>query len=107
MGVRGTLAGETDARTRLSVVPAIREEMGAEVLVHFGLGVPAVQRRDVVEGKAPEDPAQAGLGARSSIPFVGRLGRETRAAEGEPLELAVDVDRLYVFDAETGDALYA
>ena len=101
------LAGESRPDTRLAVVPEIREDMGAEVLVHFGLGVPAVQRPDVVEGKAPEDATQATLGARSSIPFVARLGRDTRAKEGEPLELAVDVDRLYAFDVESGEALYA
>jgi hypothetical protein len=37
---------------------------------------------------------------------VARLGRETRAREGEALELAVDVDRLYVFDVETGEGVY-
>ena len=101
------LTGDGHPGARLAVVPEIREDMGAEVLVHFGLGVPAVQRPDVVEGKAPEDAAHATLGARSSIPFVARLGRGTRAKEGEPLELAVDVARLYVFDVESGEALYA
>ncbi len=36
---------------------------------------------------------------------IGRLGRGTSAREGEPLELAVDVDRLYAFDLESGEAL--
>jgi len=101
------LVGDGRPGARLAVVPEIREDMGAEVLVHFGLGVPAVQRPDVVEGKAPDDATQATLGARSSIPFVARLGRGTQAREGEPLELAIDVGRLYVFDVESGDALYA
>jgi len=89
----------------LSVVSAIREDMGAEVLVHFGLGVPPVRRRDVIEGAEPEDPAQEELGARSAMPFVARLARGTRAKEGEPLELVVDTARLHVFDAESGDAI--
>ena len=28
-------------------------------------------------------------------------------AEGRPLRLAVDVDRIYVFDAESGEGRYA
>ena len=47
-----------------------------------------------------------GLAARNSSPFVARLGRETSAREDVPLELAVNVDRLYVFDLETGDGVY-
>jgi len=38
---------------------------------------------------------------------VARLGRGTAAREGAPLRLAVDVDRLYVFDFETGAGVYA
>ena len=100
------LAGGTGPGTTLSVVSEIREEMGAEVLVHFGLGVPPVRRRDIIESAEPEDPAHAELGARSAMPFVARLARGTRAKEGEQLELAVDTARLHVFDPATGEALY-
>jgi hypothetical protein len=61
----------------------------------------------VAEARAPEEDAQARVAARGASPFVARLGRETRAREEAPLELAVDVDRLYVFDLETGDGVYA
>jgi multiple sugar transport system ATP-binding protein len=90
---------------RLTVLPEIREDMGAEVLIHFALGVPPVRRRDVIEGAEPEDPAHVELGARSAIPFVARLARGTNAKEGEQLELAVDTARLHVFDPVTGEAL--
>ena len=88
------------------IVTDIREDMGSEVYVHFGLGVPAVHRTEVAEARVPEEDAQSRVAARSSSPFVARLGRETRACEDAPLELAVDVDRLYVFDLETGDGVY-
>jgi multiple sugar transport system ATP-binding protein len=101
-----TLAGGASPEARLTVVPEIREDMGAEVLIHFGLGVPPVRRRDVIEGAEPEDPAGAELGARSAIPFVARLARGTNAKEGEQLELAVDTTRLHVFDPVTGETLY-
>ena len=66
-----------------------------------------MHRTEVAEARAPEEDARARVAARSVSPFVARLGRETRAREDEPLELAVDVDRLYFFDPETGDGIYA
>jgi multiple sugar transport system ATP-binding protein len=91
----------------LSVVPEIREDMGSEVYVHFGLGIPPVRRKEVAEAREPGETAPGRAAARDTSPFVARLGRETRAKEGEPLELAVDVERLYLFGLESGDRLDA
>ena len=101
-----TLTERASAGAVLSIVPDIREDMGSEVYVHFALDVPQVHRSEVAEARAPEEDARARVAARNVSPFVARLGRETRAREGEPLEVAVDVDRLYVFDVETGDGVY-
>ena len=90
----------------LSVVPDIRENMGSEVYVHFSLGVPPVRRSEVEEAISPEDAAAKRIPARSASPFVARLGRETAATEGEPLDLAVDVNRLYFFEPSSGAGIY-
>ena len=86
----------------LRVTVDIRENMGAEVYVHFSLAVPPVRRHDVQEAiellpgeVSPSRPAT----------FVARVGRETGAREGEPLELSLDTSRLYFFDLASGDAL--
>jgi multiple sugar transport system ATP-binding protein len=101
------LAGGPTAGASLRTVTDIREDMGSEVYVHFALGgVAPVHRSEVAEARAPEEDAQARIAARSASPFVARLGRETRAREAEPLELVVDVDRLYVFDLDSGDGVY-
>jgi multiple sugar transport system ATP-binding protein len=100
------LTDRASAGATLSVVPDIREDMGSEVYVHFALGVPQVHRSEVAEARAPEDNTRARVAAQNVSPFVARLGRETRAREDQPLEVAVDVERLYVFDAETGDGVY-
>jgi multiple sugar transport system ATP-binding protein len=89
----------------LGVVTEIREDMGSEVYVHFGLGVPPVRRSEVAEAREPGEHDPDRIVARDSSPFVARLGRETRAAEGERLELAVDVDRLYLFGSESGERI--
>jgi multiple sugar transport system ATP-binding protein len=101
------LAGGASADATLSIVTDIREDMGSEVYIHFALSVPQVHRSEVAEARAPEEDARARVAARSVSPFVARLGRETRAREDEPLELVVDVNRLYFFDVETGDGVYA
>jgi multiple sugar transport system ATP-binding protein len=101
-----TLVPNAAGDASLQIVTDIREDMGSEVYVHFGLGIPAVHRTEVAEARAPEEDAQARVAARSASPFVARLGRETRAREDAPLELVVDADRLYVFDLETGDGVY-
>jgi hypothetical protein len=43
---------------------------------------------------------------RSGVPFIARLGRETRGREGERLDLVVDTRRLHFFDPETGLGIY-
>jgi multiple sugar transport system ATP-binding protein len=101
------LTGGAAAGAALTIVPDIREDMGSEVYIHFALGVPQVHRTEVAEARAPDEDARVRVAARSVSPFVARLGRETRAREDEPLELAVDVNRVYVFDLETGNGVYA
>ena len=70
--------------------------------------MPPVRRTRGGRGaRARRDRPDAEVAALDTSPFVARLGRETRAKEGEPLELAVDVDRLYLFGVESGDRLDA
>jgi multiple sugar transport system ATP-binding protein len=93
---------------RLSVVCDIREDMGSEVYVHFNLDAQPVELSEVIEAhvvdaREDEEARMAAEQARGSgVRFVARLDRMTRAREREPLELAVDVERLHVFDLETG-----
>ena len=78
----------------------IREDMGAEVFVHFDPGVRMVAGEDV-KAAVGEDAAEVKGGA-----WVARLDRDTPAAEQERIELAVDTNRLHFFDPETGEAIY-
>jgi multiple sugar transport system ATP-binding protein len=85
---------------RLSTVVEIREDMGSEVFVHFGIGGKPVVGEDV-RAAVGEDAADV----KRSV-WVARVDRDTRAEEQRPLELAVDANRLHFFDPETGDAIY-
>jgi multiple sugar transport system ATP-binding protein len=85
----------------LSAVVDIREDMGSEVFVHFGVGGKPVVGEDV-RAAVGEDAADVKRSA-----WVARVDRETGADEQRPIDLAVDANRLHFFDPETGDAIYS
>jgi multiple sugar transport system ATP-binding protein len=92
---------------RIASVVDIREDMGSEVFVHFGIRGPPVRGADVqaavgadaVEATAEQTSKQGSL-------FVARLGRGTLARERDRIELLVTPDRLHFFDPETGLGIY-
>jgi multiple sugar transport system ATP-binding protein len=92
---------------RLNAVVDIREDMGSEVFAHFAVDGAAV-RTDEVAAAVGEDAAQVAeveAGAKGNV-WVARLDRDTRAAEGQKLELAIDTGRLHFFDPQTGEGIY-
>jgi multiple sugar transport system ATP-binding protein len=101
-------ADEAPEDRRIGAVVDIREDMGSEVFVHFGVGAPPVRGQDVqaavgaeaVEATAEQTRKQGSL-------FVARLGRGTRAREQDRIELLVTPDRLHFFDPETGRGIYS
>ena len=94
---------ERDAATRIATVVDVKEDMGSEIFVHFGVGAPAVVQEEVAAAVGVE--ALEASTRRSSV-WVARLDRESRAAERERLELAVNTKRLHFFDPETGVGIY-
>jgi len=99
---------ETHPDRVVSVVCDIREDMGSEVVVHFGVDADAVTTREVVEARVAEDAEDeeariaADRARGEGVTFVARLERTTDARERQPLSLEVDVTRLHFFDPETG-----
>jgi multiple sugar transport system ATP-binding protein len=101
------LASEAPDERRLSATVDIREDMGSEVLIHFGIGTRPVRGEDVAAAigaeamEATEEQAK-----RKGGLFVARLGRDTRAREGERIDLLVRTERVRFFDPETGLGIY-
>jgi multiple sugar transport system ATP-binding protein len=92
---------------RLRSVVDIREDLGSEVLVHFGVGAPPVRGEDVKAAVGAEAiEATAALAREKGNLFVARVDRESRAREGEPIELAVNTRRLHFFDIDSGKGIY-
>jgi multiple sugar transport system ATP-binding protein len=102
-----SLVPEASGDRKLSVTVDIREDMGSEVFVHFGIHAQPVQTQEVAEALAEEAvEAIAERSRRRGVPFIARVDRLTRAREGEPLELVVDAQHLHFFDPETGLGIY-
>jgi multiple sugar transport system ATP-binding protein len=90
----------------LDVTVDIREDMGAEVFLHFAVDAPPVTTEETREVLGDEALAAADEQTHHhGSPFIARVDRGTPAREGEPIRLAVDLRRLHFFDLQTGAAV--
>jgi multiple sugar transport system ATP-binding protein len=92
---------------RLPITVELREDMGAEIFLHFSVDARHVATEDVKDA-VEADEAVAALEQHAvarGTPFVARVGRESASREGEAAEVAVDLRRLHFFDLETGAAI--
>jgi multiple sugar transport system ATP-binding protein len=99
------VAGRGDSGA-ISVMVDIREDLGSEIFIHFGVEAPPVRGEDV-QAAVGEDALEATSEQvrRQGSLFTARVSRESRAREGDPLELAVQSSRLHFFETETGNAI--
>ena len=101
-----SVAGGAPEGARLSAVVDVREDMGAEVLLHFGVAAPFVRGEDVRAAVGEEAIEATAEHARTEGSlFVARVDRESRVREGERVELAVDTRRLHFFEPDSGLAI--
>ncbi len=99
-------AALTETGQPIETTVDIREDLGSEVFVHFAVGGPPVRGEDVQAAVGEEAlEATAVQAERHGSLWVARVGRESRAHEGEPLRLAVDTSRLHFFDPDSGNAI--
>jgi len=95
------LTGSQNGRPTLDVRVALVESTGAEVIAHFPV------RAEAVGGTSAD---RRELIARSVSPgettLTARLSPRTRAATGEPLQVAIDASRLHFFDPDTERSIW-
>jgi multiple sugar transport system ATP-binding protein len=93
----------------IDVKVGIAEPLGAEMIVHFEVDAQPVRTKDTdelerdVEGEPVRRDHTVGRGEHAT--FTARLLPKTEARDGTSLRLAVDVDELYLFDADSGDTV--
>ena len=100
------VGGPVEGR-RLAATVDIREDMGSELFVHFGIGARPVAGEDVTAALG-EDAIEAtsDVARREGGLFVARVGRGSTAEEGGRIDILVDPTRLHFFDPETSAAIY-
>jgi multiple sugar transport system ATP-binding protein len=100
-----SVTGRGDSGT-ISAVVDIREDLGSEIFVHFGVEAPPVRGEDV-EAALGEEALEATSDQvrRKGSLFTARVSRESHAREGDVLELALNASRLHFFDTESGTAI--
>jgi multiple sugar transport system ATP-binding protein len=108
MGVRPTAfsAGEVAGWPRLSVKPAVVEDLGDERYVIFDLDAPRVDTeatRAAYSARSADDALLVPDEERAR--FTIRLPADAAVTVGEPLTVSLDPRRLYFFDPDSGDAL--
>ncbi|MDQ4149899.1 MAG: sn-glycerol-3-phosphate ABC transporter ATP-binding protein UgpC [Actinomycetota bacterium] len=95
----------------LEVTVSITETLGAETVAYFDVEAPPVHTKDTVELAADRGRVSDATEVSQEIAdtertvFTARLNPKTKAKEGDTVKLAVDVERLYFFDPETGESL--
>jgi multiple sugar transport system ATP-binding protein len=94
------------AAERIVVEVDIKEDMGAEVFLHFAVDAPPVKTEELAEVVGAEALEAATEQTRHhGTPFIARVDRSSRAREGADVVLTVDTRHLHFFDLETGEAI--
>ena len=90
-------------RPTLDITPDVVEDLGADTHVIFTLDAPPVRAEGLDAAQAADDE----LNFEGRTTFNARLDGRTRIRPGEPLKVAIDPDRLYLFDPASGRTLLA
>jgi multiple sugar transport system ATP-binding protein len=89
----------------LEVRVLLAEAMGAEVIAHFPLAErSAAGAESLAAAQDVDAPALEGAGGESVL--TARLSPRSGARSGQPLRVAVDLERLYFFDPDTEEAVW-
>ena len=91
--------------TKFNTTIELVESMGAELYVHFKVTSDAELESDQLRELAEDSGAGEVPRSGEEGEIVGRLNPESKARQGEDLELWVDAGHIHLFDASSGDSL--
>jgi multiple sugar transport system ATP-binding protein len=91
--------------TSLDVHVTLAEALGAEVIAHFPLAArSAAGTASLVAARDSEAPLLEATAEEGAV-LTARLGPRSGARSGEPLRVAVDVERAHFFDPQTEESI--
>jgi len=85
----------------------VLESLGAEYYAYFEVESERVSARELEELAQDAGSADLPLGDAQAVQMVARLSAESKAKQGQPLELWFDPQHLQLFDADTSRSLLA
>jgi multiple sugar transport system ATP-binding protein len=91
---------------RLQGTITLTEALGSEIVVHFTFEAERVETADtklIAKETGEEELSTLGQGVK----WVASFAPRSRVHAGDTVEIAVDVDRIHLFDPETSDAIRA
>ena len=81
------------------------EPLGSDVMAHLSVDAPSVSGVDDLAELA-EDAVDALPADRAGTSVVARFTARSRVTVGDRVQIAVDTDRIHLFDADTGAAVW-
>jgi multiple sugar transport system ATP-binding protein len=109
----GDALGGTDAPNAIEVEPQVIESMGSEKYLYFSLPKEYAARLESIEkltegeGEGADEGGAEGSGSADDFGdlMVARVSVESGARLGQPLRLAMDAEKIRLFDPETEKAI--
>jgi multiple sugar transport system ATP-binding protein len=85
----------------------VLESLGSEYYAYFEVESERVSARELEELAQDAGSADLPMADAQAVQMVARLSGDTKAKQGQPLELWFDPQHLQLFDPETGRSLLA
>ncbi len=98
-------SGQQAGGSRFTAAIDLVESMGAELYAHFKVTSDAELESDQLRELAEDSGAGEVPGSGEEGRVVARLNPESKATQGQDLELWVDASHIHLFDATSGDTL--
>jgi multiple sugar transport system ATP-binding protein len=108
LGIRPEHFAEMDGETPAWSIEGevtVEENLGAEVLVFFPVDAPPVETDEIVSIREGDE--EGLLAEERRALFTARLPSGRRQLAGSTIRLALDPERCYFFDPDTGESLLA
>jgi multiple sugar transport system ATP-binding protein len=95
---------EARADATITGAVALREALGAEVMVHFTVDAKPAVTEEVKE--LAEDIGEEITDTGGDTTMIGRFGPRTQVKVGDKIQIAVDTRALHFFDPDSGLGIY-